>query len=222
MLRTVFLLLLLANGAYYAWSQGALEGLGLAPASPSEPLRVANQLKPGSVRLQLAEPPAVPASRPAAEAPPAAPTVACLQAGPIEDEQLAAVRAALAALPAGAGKIEPLVEAERWMVYMGKFADDSALARKKAELKRRNVNFDPLTVPSLQPGLSLGRFSNEANANAALKQLEARGVTTAKVVIERTEGRGQYLRLPAVDDALRSKLDGLKAVLSGKPLQNCG
>lgn len=222
MLRTVFILLLLANAGYYAWSQGALAGLGLAPASQSEPLRVANQLKPGNVRLQLAEPPALPASRPAAEASaPAAPTVACLQAGPIEDEQLAAVRSALAALPAGAGKIEPLIEAERWMVYMGKFANDDALARKKAELKRLNVGFDPVTVPSLQPGLSLGRFSNEANANTALKQLVARGVTTAKVVIERTEGRAQYLRLPAVDDALRGQLDGLKAVLSGKPLRNC-
>jgi hypothetical protein len=222
MLRLVFFLLLLANGAYYAWSQGALAGLGLAPASQSEPLRVANQLKPSSVRLQLTEeapaPPQAAASAPSA---PSAPAVACLQAGPLDEAQVAALRTALAPLPATAWLFEPVPEPDRWMVYMGKYSDETTLSRKKAELTRMKIPFDPVTVPSLQPGLSLGRYSTEANANTALKQLVGRGVTTAKVVVERPESRSQMLRLSAVDEALRGKLDALKPALAGKPLRNC-
>jgi hypothetical protein len=46
-------------------------------------------------------------------------------------------------------------------------------------------------------------------------------VHTAKVVQERTEGKGQLLRLPAVDDTLRAKLDDLKPALNGKALKAC-
>jgi hypothetical protein len=51
--------------------------------------------------------------------------------------------------------------------------------------------------------------------------LSQRGVRTARVVQERSEQRGQYLRLPAVDDALRAKLDALKPQLQGKALRAC-
>jgi len=83
------------------------------------------------------------------------------------------------------------------------------------------VVFDAVTVPALQPGLSLGRYSSQANANAALKQLETKGVVSARVVVERAELRGETLRLPAVDATLRSQLDGLKTALAGKPLRSC-
>ena len=215
MLRLLCVLLLVANGAYLAWSQGWLGVLGLAPASQSEPLRVVNQLKPGSVRLSVGDE----GSRPADVALPTA--LACLQAGPFDDPQVVTLRSALASLPATAWQLEPVAEPERWMVYMGKYTDEATLARKKAELKRRNIDFDPVTVANLQPGLSLGRYSTEANANTALKLLLSRGVTTARVVVERPESRSQMLRLPVVDEALRGKLDALKPALAGKPLRNC-
>jgi hypothetical protein len=46
-------------------------------------------------------------------------------------------------------------------------------------------------------------------------------VHTAKVLQERPEGKGQLLKLPAVDDTLRAKLDDLKSALNGKALKAC-
>ena len=52
-------------------------------------------------------------------------------------------------------------------------------------------------------------------------QLTGKGVRTAKVVVERKETTVYTLKLPAVDDTTRSKLNGMKSALSGKPLQSC-
>jgi hypothetical protein len=46
MLKLLILLLLLANGAYYAWSHGALAKLGLAPTHQTEPERLQQQVQP--------------------------------------------------------------------------------------------------------------------------------------------------------------------------------
>jgi hypothetical protein len=46
MLKLLILLLLLANGAYYAWSHGALAQLGLAPTHQAEPERLQQQVQP--------------------------------------------------------------------------------------------------------------------------------------------------------------------------------
>jgi len=45
MLR-LLILLLLANGAYFAWTHGALTKLGLAPAHQTEPERLQQQVQP--------------------------------------------------------------------------------------------------------------------------------------------------------------------------------
>ncbi len=46
MLRLLILLLLLANGAYFAWTHGALAKLGLEPAHTTEPERLQQQVHP--------------------------------------------------------------------------------------------------------------------------------------------------------------------------------
>jgi hypothetical protein len=51
MLRLVVWLLVLANAGYFAWTQGYLAPLGLAPAEQSEPERLQAQIKPGALRL---------------------------------------------------------------------------------------------------------------------------------------------------------------------------
>lgn len=51
MLRLVIILLVLANAGYFAWTQGALAPLGLAPVEHAEPERLQAQIKPGSLRL---------------------------------------------------------------------------------------------------------------------------------------------------------------------------
>ncbi|WP_310567493.1 SPOR domain-containing protein [Hydrogenophaga sp.] len=72
MLRLVVWLLVLANAGYFAWTQGYLAPLGLAPVDQSEPERLRAQIHPEALRLlngpkdsaaadPVAEPAAVPA-----------------------------------------------------------------------------------------------------------------------------------------------------------------
>ncbi|MDG5975875.1 signal peptide protein [Hydrogenophaga taeniospiralis CCUG 15921] len=51
MLRAAAILLLLANLAYFAWTQGHLEALGLVPQEQREPERLQAQVQPQTLRL---------------------------------------------------------------------------------------------------------------------------------------------------------------------------
>ena len=75
MLRVVIWVLLVANAAYFAWTQGYLAPLGLAPVEQSEPQRLQSQVRPEALRLLNAPKggaPTEPAPTPAPP-PPAAP-----------------------------------------------------------------------------------------------------------------------------------------------------
>ncbi|MDB5947724.1 MAG: hypothetical protein JWQ33_2750, partial [Ramlibacter sp.] len=109
----------------------------------------------------------------------------------------------------------------RWIVYMGKYPSAEAVNKKKGELRQLGVSFQPLVNPALELGLSLGGFTSEDQANEHLNTLAQRGVHTARVVVERPELRGQLLKLLAVDDALRTRVDELKTALAGKSLRAC-
>jgi hypothetical protein len=216
MLRLAALLLLLANAGYYAWSQGLLAAWGLEPARQAEPQRLQQQIKPEAVRVV-----------PAAEVRGAEPAGAlgkapeCLQAGLFEDSQVGALRQAIASWPAGSWSLEPAVEPARWILYMGKYQTVENVSRKKAELRQLGISFEALSNPTLEPGLSLGGFATQAAAAQQLEALAQRGVQTAKVIQERAEQRGQLLKLAAVDDGLRARLEELKPVLNGKNLRLC-
>lgn len=216
MLRLIVLLLLLANGAFYAWSQGMLLPLGIGPAQQSEPQRLAQQVRPEALRIATAEEARrIEASAPAARA------TECLVAGPLEDTAAEPLRQALQSWPAGAWTLEPVKEPARWIVYMGKYPAVENVNRKKAELRQLGVSFESLSNPALELGLSLGGFATEADAARHLERLGERGVRTARVVQERPEVNGQRLLLPALDDTLRARLDELRPALNGRTLRAC-
>ncbi|MDP3253478.1 MAG: SPOR domain-containing protein [Hydrogenophaga sp.] len=127
MLKWTIWILVLANAGYFAWTQGYLDGLGLAPLEQREPRRLQEQVNPEQVRLlngpraqaeQGASAPA--AAAPIAPAPaapvavlptPAAPPVptpaplpegdgprSCWQAGGFTESQTELLRAELALL----------------------------------------------------------------------------------------------------------------------------
>ncbi len=243
MLRLTVLVLLLANAGYYAWGQGYLQLFGMGPVAQTEPQRLEQQVAPE--KLQVLTPSATPkpnapaapdASAPAAPVVPAAtsasspvvtasaapePTV-CLQAGAFDEAQTEAVRRAAANLPAGSWTLDATPVSGRWMVYMGKFADTDALDKKRAELRARKVDFDRTNNPSLEPGLSLGRYSTEEAAHRALTALGTQGVRTARVVQERGDTPAWTLHLPAATPTLRSQVETqLVSVLASKPLRSC-
>ena len=228
MLRLAVVLLLLANAGYYAWSQGLLRGWGLAPVDESEPQRMEQQIAPQNLRLlpqgskgaASSAAPAGPASSPATAAAPAEPP-ACLQAGVFDARQADALRRAAAVLPEGSWTLEPTPITGRWMVYMGRFPDEEAVAKKRAELRALKIPYDRPGA-ALEPGLSLGRFSTEEAAQRGMALLANQGVRTARVVQERADAPGFMLRLPAVNDTLRTRLDTtLQPALAGKTLRPC-
>jgi hypothetical protein len=219
MLRLAVLLLLLANAAYYAWSQGLLAPAGLEPLRQTEPQRLRQQIKPETLRITPAGEARAFDSSAATSAAKAAPE--CLQAGVFEDAQAASLRQTLEPWPAGSWSLEPTVEPARWIVYMGKYVTLENLSRKKAELRQIGVSFEAPANPALEPGLSLGSFVTEAAANAQLEALAQRGIRTARVVQDRPEVRGLLLKLPAVDESLRARLEGLRPTLNGRALQSC-
>lgn len=249
MLRLFAIFLLLANVGYYAWSGGALRSWGLGPLEESEPQHRAQQIEPGALHIVPAPgtAPAAPAPDGAAPAPapgtsaavvPApvvpvllrrtlteAPTAAlsgeCLQAGTFDAAQAEAWRRAARVLPEGSWRLERSTTPERWMIYMGPFADTDMLAKKRLELSARKVSFDRPNNAALEPGLALGRFSSQDRAKQALTSLTNRGVRTARVLLEREEADIFTLRLPLVDAALRAQLNGLQPALAGKPLRSC-
>ena len=226
MLRFAVLLLLLANTLYFAWARGLLEPLGLAPLTQTEPTRKLNQIRPEAIRLQSGNevrpqeqaalvPPMTPAVTPAK------PASECLQSPLLSDSQLQAVRAAAAPLPAGSWALEPLVKPARWIVYMGKYNNPDTLAKKKAELRRLGVEFEPLQSNKLEPGISLGGHDTQAAANKELADVSGRGVISARVVQELPNVKGTMLRLATVDDALRAQLGPLRLALADASLVAC-
>ena len=242
MLRLLALLLMLGNAAYFAWTSGLLAAYGFAPVTQSEPQRLAQQIRPEAMRI-LTPPEAPPleraasgasaaaaSSRPAASSslaftPIAAQLAApaeCLQAGLFNDAQSATLRARLqSALPAGSWVLESSVEPARWMVYMGKYINADAVTKKKNQLRQLRVSFEALNNAALEPGLSLGSFASQLEADTAMADIAKRGVRSAKVIQAQPESRGQRLKLPAVDAVLRSRLVAIKPELVGKALLAC-
>ena len=144
----------------------------------------------------------------------------CYQAGNIEESQADSIRRALASKAKGDWELVPSHQNGRWMVYMGKFPDAEFLDRKRGELRLMNIDFDR-AGGNLEPGLSLGRFSNEEAAQRALTDLGRKGVRTARVVQERRDTPAYMLRLPSADAALRQQARGLRGALGGKDLREC-
>ena len=220
------LVLLLANAGYFAWSQNLLADYGFAPQTQAEPQRLAQQIRPEALQLLPGNEPLLP--QPQLQPPVLASSsalsgaVKCLQAGLFSDEQANALRAGLqASLPQGSWTLEGSIEPGRWIIYMGRYANEEALVKKRNELRRRNLSFEPPLDPALNPGLSLGQFNSQADANAGLEAIIQRGVRTARVLQERPEVRGQMFKLAAADAALLAKMAPLKPLLVDKVLQPC-
>lgn len=237
MLRLAVIALLLANAGYYAYTQGWLRSAGLVTPEQAEPQRLQQQIRPETLKVLRAQgatnnptPPPAPAAAPAADtaASTPAPTAAapadageCLQAGIFDEKQATALRTAAASLPQGSWTLEPTPITGRWMIYMGRFDDQETLDKKRAELRARKVDFDR-AGGTLELGLSLGRFSTEEAAQRGLTTLNAQGVRTARVVLERQAAPGFVLKLPAVTDAQRQRwLATLRPAMAGKTLGSC-
>ena len=222
MLRVLIIALVLANLAFWSWTQGWLDGVvGVRASGDREPERLARQVRPESV---LILPPST-ATGTASEPEPDA--SACLEAGPFSDTDIAAAKAAaLAAAPTVRLADVKTEQPGTWIVYMGKYADRATLAAKEDELKRRKVAYEevasaPPPAPALSPGLSLGRFDDKASADKALAEFTRLGVRTAKVVETAAPSVSHRLRVDQADAVLAARLGALNDTALGKGFTAC-
>jgi hypothetical protein len=218
MLRLLLLTLILANGLYFAWSQGLLRAYGFAPTQQSEPHRLEQQINPDALHvLNAGELKSAQEQTQAAQTP-----AQCLVAGPFNDVQASALRASLEAnLPTGMWQFGSVQIPERWIVYMGRYTDAATLQKKQSELNAMHLQVDEVHAPALVMGLSLGAFDSKDKADEALMVLSKRGIRTARVVQERAQSSATELRLPAATEALRKRLEELAPPLAGKALRRC-
>ena len=227
MLRALVVVLVLANLAFWAWSAGALEGLGLAPTSERDPGRLGQQVRPEAVRV-LAPAAAASALR-AASAPPMppaiAPALACLEAGPfapaaVEAAELALAGAALAEVHWVRVSVD--IPAQ-FAVVLGPFDNRDALQKKRTELERLKLTVEELDLPGAarQRGLGLGRYDSSAAADAALASFGKSGVRSAKVVTLRPPGSESRIRVANATPAQAASLRALSAPALGAGFVPC-
>lgn len=214
MLRLIVLLLLLLNALYYSWGQGWLLPYGWGPAQQREPQRLAQQVHPEALVVLNAR-------EAASVVLPASPSRVCLQSGDLDEARAQALRPVLQTqLPEDVWTLDEQVVPARWMVYMGKFASNDDLVKKRNQLSELKVKFEVIEASALAPGLSLGAFPSEVAAAAYLESLVKRGVRTAKVAQAQPPSASYRLRLPALDPA-HPALEAIKAAAPGIVLQDC-
>jgi hypothetical protein len=240
MLKWLVMALLAANLAFFAWTQGWLDGVvGARALGDREPGRLAQQVKPDSVviltpKAIAAE--ALAASAPASSASGATVGSTCLEAGPFSSPELTAAEATLASLmPANAWLRVAVDVPGIWVVYMGPYPSADMRSKKEAEVRRRGLKFEAFKLPpelsaeqrktltsQLIPGLSLGRYASLNAADAALADFGVSGIHSARVVEVLKPYGGQSLRVTKAEPALAARLTGLTGNAGlGKPFTTC-
>ena len=214
MLRLLIAALLIANLGYFAWTQGWLGAwVGVSPLGDRDPARLERQVEPERVVV-------LPPGTPVRAAPQ---TVACIEAGPFDGNQVEAAEAALVTLlPAGNWSRVVSTAPGSWIVYMGRYLDTETYLRKQSELRRLRVSFETVQQPAeLAQGLLLGRYETEASAESALDQFNTRGVRTARVVQLVAPRSAYQLRIEGAEASLVTQVLALKAEALGRGFTAC-
>jgi len=207
MLRALLALVLLANILFFAWTQG-----WLAPAWPPprlaerDPGRIGAQVRPEAITVL----PASAASAAAASSRSLA--VACIEAGPLSDAEIAALQTALegAGLPAGSWLHEQVQPRASWVVFAGRYPDTAARKAREAELERNALRYEIASGPAeLAGGFVLSRHASKDAAELALAALGDKHVADLRVVAVPPGPQQQWLRVPAADGQTQSRLFAL-------------
>ena len=213
MLRALVVALLIANLAFFGWSQGWLDGVvGIRARGDREPERLANQVRPETIVVLSAGASAYNAS-----------AVSCLEAGPFSPTEIGAAESTLqASVPANSWSNVRTEKAGTWLVYMGSYPDRETLLRKVDEIRRIRADVEEVAVPGEgEFGLALGRFDERSNAERALAQAQQRGIRTARLVQLTAPAVTHMLRVERADAALAAQLAATKIEAAGKGFVAC-
>ena len=216
-MRAVFLLLVLANLAFFAWSRyGAPDVPSVAPQS--------RQVEPD--KLKVIAPKDLPAPVAKKEKPPEkpAPSLACVEWGGFT----------LADAPRAQQALEPLALGERlaqkrteetagWWVFIPPQGSRQGALKKAAELKNLGVEefFIVQEEGEHRWALSLGIFRSEEAAQARLAALRTQGVRSARVGPRETVVPKIWLQVKSVDAPLQARLKEIARQVEGSELRDC-
>lgn len=228
-MRALFLLLVLANAAFFAWTRL------YAPAAGADPAPLARQISPEKMRVVRPEElarvnrprAAALAAAPVTAAPPAPPAapLKCLEWGAFAQAEAARAESALAPLALGE-RVSPrrTEETAAWWVFIPPPATGNArqaAARKAGELKQLGVRdyFIVQEDGAHRWAVSLGVFRSEEAAQARLAALREQGVRSARVG-EREVPR-VWLQVKGVDAPLEARLREIAQQAPGSELREC-
>lgn len=220
-MRALFLLLVLANVAFFAWARY------LSPAdAAADPAPLARQIEPDKLRVLRAgeAAPAVskPAPKPAAAAAPLA--ALCLEWGSFTLADAPRMQKALEPLNLGPRLGQRRTEETAgWWVYIPSQGSRQGALKKAAELKSLGVE-EYFVVADEGPfrwGVSLGVFRNEEAALSRLANLRRQGVKTAEVGARETLVPKIWLQVQNVDAALEGQLKDIARTVDGSELRAC-
>ena len=223
-MRAVFLLLLLVNLGFFAWSYWD------GGHASNEAQLVRQQLNAQAIRLlgpeQLAALAAERAKLAAerAKPPPKATVTACLELGAFNPGDVPRVQQALEPLALGPRLSQRRAdEVASYWVFMPPQRDRKAMTQKLAELKKLGVeDFFAIQEDSkFRFAISLGVFKSEDAAKARLEELRAKGVRTARVGARETPVQKVYFIVRDVPEALASRLNELRQGFPGAELKGC-
>ena len=228
-MKLLFLLLIAANLALFAWQRGAF---GVLPDTGREPERIARQVEPDRIRVLTPE--QTQALREAAKAA-AAPAANgafdlavgadCVELGDFAEAQAARVRARLDALVPAERLEAREVEAPGWyMVYLPPLKTRAEAERAAAQLREQGVR-DLIVIGENSPlrnGIALGSFRDQDLANRHLADLQKRGVKSARVADKPSTLTLTRFVLRTVDPTLAATLQSVQKEFGAARLGRCG
>jgi hypothetical protein len=227
--RALFLLLLLANAGFFAWSRYVSP-----PETAADPAPLARQIEPEKLKivapsaLPPAAPPkpaaAPPAPPPAAAAPPATVSLTCIEWGSFTLADARQAEQALEPLALGTRLAQRRTEETAgWWVFIPSQKTRQGALRKAAELKGLGIGeyFIMQEEGPLRWSLSLGVFRTEEAAQARLAALRQQGVRTAQVGQRETVVPKVWLQVSGVDPALERQLADIALQMDGSELRSC-
>ena len=217
-MRTVFLLLVAANLALYAWFQY------YSPAeSASDPEPARRQIYPEKIRLlEGKELKSLASVKP----PPVAATAsaACIEWGGFAVAEAPKAEQALAPLALGARLTQRRSEETAgWWVFIPPQPNRAAALKKTAELKSLGVDdyFVLQDEGKMRWSVSLGIFSTEEAAKSRLEALRAKGVRSAQTGERDTQVAKVWFQLRGGDAAQQAALRETVQGFPGTDVREC-
>jgi len=229
-MRSVFLIVLLANLAFYAWTQYLVPSEQGLDAEPLERQVAPEQLRIVSAAELAKIPPPAPKAKPKPipAAPPMVaailPVVPCLEWGSFALAEAPRATKALDPLALGPRLAERRVtETANWWVYMAPAGGRAGATRKAAELKALGVR-DFFVVQDPGPyrwKISLGVYKTEDKARERLAALRRQGVRTALIGERETQIPRLWLQIRNVEPEVQVRLNEIAQTFTGSELRDC-